>query len=172
MKTISSTFSLLLLFAILSFSCSNDENRLPDEEFLNATVGHEKFAVNSTSGKTHCEKILTNYGAIDLIVKAESHTGKKIDFRILNYKGKGRYSFGDNPMNMSWINYSEASPPALWSAPNRIPGQGFITNMMEITEDDGSIIKGSFEFTGYENSQFTWKSVSQGNFNLRVRPMK
>ncbi|HSI71267.1 MAG TPA: hypothetical protein VK941_13610 [Gillisia sp.] len=172
MKILSSTLVLLLFCALLNFGCSNDDSPLLTEEFLTATVGHEKWSVNSTSGKMHCEKILANYGAIDLLVRAESHNGRNIEFRILNYKGKGRYSFGDNPMSKSWINYSEASPPALWSAPSHLPGQGMITNRMEITDDDGAIIKGNFEFSGYENTQLTWKSVSRGNFNLRVRPMR
>lgn len=172
MKTLSSTFALLSLLAIFSLACSNDDQPLPEEEFLTANINAEKLSINSTNGKLHCEKILAEYGAIDLLVRVESHTGKNIEFRILNYKGKGRYSFGDNPMSKSWINYSEASPPGIWMAPNHLPGQGMITNRMEITEDNGSSVKGNFEFTGYENSQLSWKSVSQGNFNLRVRPMR
>lgn len=172
MKTFSATPVLLLIYAFFTFACSNDDNQLPDEQFLTANIDAEKFAVNSTSGKVHCEKILANYGAIDLLVKVESNGGKNIEFRILNYIGKGRYSFGDNPMNKSWITYSEASPPGLWSAPYRIPGQGTITNRLEITEDDGSLIKGNFEFSGYENSQLSWRAISQGNFNLQVRPMR
>lgn len=136
MKPLSVDPVLLLLFAALAFACSNDDNQLPDEQFLTAIIVSEKISMNSSSGKIHCEKILADYSAIDLLVKAESHSGKNIEFRILNYRGKGRYSFGDNPLNKSWITYSEASPPALWSAPYHIHGEGTITNRMDITEDD------------------------------------
>lgn len=172
MKTLSSTFALLSLLATLSFACSNDDQPLPEEEFLTANVNAEKFTVNSANGKLHCEKILADYGAIDLLVKVETHSGKNIEFRILNYQGKGRYSFGDNPMRKSWINYSEVSPPGIWMALNHLPGPGMIANRMEITEDNGSSVKGNFEFSGYEHSQLSWRSISQGNFNLRVRPMR
>ncbi|QCY69466.1 hypothetical protein FHG64_08720 [Antarcticibacterium flavum] len=124
MKTLSATPCLLLICATLLFACSDDHEALYDEQFLTANINAEKYTVNSTSGKVHCEKILANYGAIDLLVKVESHSGKNIEFRILNYKGKGLYSFGDNPMNKSWISYSEASPPGNWTAPYRVPGLG------------------------------------------------
>ncbi len=172
MKTFYATPCLLLICAIFSFSCSNDQDALPDEQFLTANINAEKYAVNSSSGKVHCEKILAHYGGIDLLVRVESNSGKNIEFRILNYRGKGRYSFGDNPMNKSWISYSEAAPPGNWTAPFRIPGLGGITNHMEITDDDGTMIRGNFEFSGYEHAQLSWRSISQGSFNLRILPMR
>lgn len=167
--------SIISCSFILLLACSEGDD-LPEirEEFLTATINHEKFSVNKLNGVVSCEKIFTNYGTVNLIVKVESMEGKGMEFMILNYLGDRNYRIGNRSSiaagqySDGWLNYSETNPVGLWSSMEDIQSAGNRANTFRITEDDGNYIGGTFSFAGYEPVSLTSRNITNGKFKLKV----
>lgn len=176
MKISAITFGFLISCSFtLLLACSEGDD-LPEirEEFLTATINHEKFSVNKLNGVVSCEKIFTNYGTVNLIVKVESREGKGMEFMILNYLGDRNYRIGNRTsiaaghFSDGWLNYSETNPVGLWSSMEDIYTAGDVPNTFRITEDDGNYIGGTFSFAGYEPVSLTSRNIANGKFNLKI----
>lgn len=177
MKTIK--FNAILLFMLLLLTgCSSDDNVLQiQEEFLSARVNSENFDVETQNGLFFAQKQIASNGAITLLAKIKTDEGKTIEFRILNYFGERSYPLGNRQfleqgsfVNGNWSKYIEDEPSSIWSTENDSFYTGVLPNTIEITLDDGSYIAGNFSFEGYDRTGASSKMISEGKFNLRVRP--
>ena len=112
---ISKSLKLLSLVFLIA-ACSTEDDQISEENFFKADVEGERFEVNDFSGIISGEKRVSSIGTVDLAVKAESLEGKSIEFLILNYNGKNRYSVGEGFFNENWIKYSQDSPVRSWGA--------------------------------------------------------
>ncbi len=144
-----------------------------EQEFLRASVDGEEFMVNGSNPMIKCQKFITEVGSINLLVKVETEEGKTIEFLVQNYNGKRNYPiekynpFIDNIfLNGNRMNYSETSPLGFWSTnhKNAIDNGDFL----EITDDDGIYLSGSFSFVAMDDVGASWRSVSDGNFKIKI----
>lgn len=174
MKNLFLRLALAISGLILLFGCNNDDDMIPiQQEFLSASVDGEEFMVNGPNPIVKCQKRITEFGTINLSVKVETEEGKTIEFLIINYLGNRNYPIGNlnSPenntlLNGNWMNYTETSPQGFWSTNNKnVIGGG---DFLEITEDDGIYLSGSFSFVATDNVGESLRSVSDGNFKIKI----
>jgi hypothetical protein len=161
---------LLLPIFILLLGCSKDEDIAGNqEEFFMAQVDGEEYFVGGSNSIIRCKKHLTDLGTIGLAVKASTGEGKDIEIIILNYNGANTYLFANNtyiPINGNWMKYSQALPQGVWSTT-----QNTITSnraILEITNDDGKTISGTFSFDAQDEFRESIRSISEGNFSVEI----
>ncbi len=174
MKNLFSSLVVAFSGLILLSGCNNDDDMVQiEQEFLKASVDGEEFMVNGSNLIVQCQKLTTEFGSINLKVKVETEEGKTIEFLVLNYNGKRYYPIGnptpslDNTfLNRNWMNYAETSPQGFWSTNHKnMIGDG---DFLEITEDDGIYLSGSFSFVALDAVGASWRSVSDGNFKIKI----
>ncbi|CAL66777.1 hypothetical protein [Christiangramia forsetii] len=153
-------FSLILLFGCFLFSgCSNDDDSNISNQYLTAKIDGLDFAAEPINSI----KILRNtdnYGT-NLYVKGISLEGDFIEFVIYSYKGPGKYYFGNNYFDKSWIKFHQLSSLEEWET---IMDLNKRSNFVEITLNDGVSIEGNFSFDGKSKMTGVSKLISDGVF--------
>jgi hypothetical protein len=165
-KTIVAPFVMIIC---LLGGCSDDAvDQMQEEEFLSAQIDGAEFIVDRSDGLISCQKYLNDYGGIDLLVNAETSSGEHMEFYIADYMGAKKYAFDNNIFNKSSMKYGLTNPLGDWfaSAENKQVQTSF--SYLEIFEDSGNYIKGSFEFEAYNTADNSMRIISDGNFNFRV----
>lgn len=174
MKNLLLNFALAFSGMILLSGCNNDDDTAQiQQEFLTASVDGEEFMVEGSNAPIKCQKLVTEFGSINLSVKVETEEGNTIEFLVLNYKGKGPYTIGNLTstfegtfLNGNWMNYAETSPEGFWSTNNKELISD--TDFLEITGDNGNYLSGSFSFVALDDVGESLRSVSNGNFKIKI----
>lgn len=167
MKTLFLSFALAISASILFSGCNNDDDMTQiDQEFLTAFVDGEEFMVDGSKTLVECQKMVTEFGTINISVKVETEEGKSIEFLVLNYYGPGIYPVGNNLLNGNWMNYTEPIPEGFWSTRNNIMGSD--KDFLDIRQDDGSYLRGAFSFEAFDEIGTSLRRVSDGNFNIKI----
>ena len=167
MKTLFLSFALAISASILFSGCNNDDDMTQiDQEFLTAFVDGEEFVVDGSKTLLECQKMVTEFGSINLSVKVETEEGKTIEFLVFNYYGPGIYPIGNNPLNGSWMKYTEPVPEGFWSTRNNMMGSDI--DFLEITQDDGSYLSGGFSFVAFDDIGTSLRTVSDGSFKIKI----
>lgn len=166
--------SLIVIGVLIFPGCSSDDSNAEiQEEFLTAKINGEDYLVGSSNSIIECKKRLTEYGSINLAVKARTEEGKIIEFLILNYRGANMYLIGNRTystgysfLNGNWMEYSETLPLGVWSTRKNeyISDRAFV----EITTDNGSVVTGTFAFNAQDEVGESIRSVSDGNFSIEI----
>ena len=169
MKKLTNLRLILLVFLTTLIGCSNDDssNNLNDE-FLTAQVDGAEWNVKKAEGVISCKKILTSRGVVNLVIKATAVNGDYMEMYIDNYVGKHSYAFGDNILNFNKMRFRQNDNGSSWDVINN-PSRDIIINRLEISDDDGLYLKGSFNFEGINMLDMSTKSFQNGSFNFRVR---
>lgn len=157
---------VFIIFLLLG--CSDDPVDQIQEEFLSAQIDGADFMVDRSVGLISCEKYLNDYGGIDLQVKVETPSGEILEFYIANYMGAKNYIFSNNIFNKNWMRYGITNPLGDWFtfAENKQVQTTF--PYLNIIEDKGNYIKGSFEFQAHNRVDNSMKSINNGNFNFKI----
>ena len=162
---------------ILCWGCSNEDDFSGEEEFLHAKVNGENFNASIDGDDLYFKKEINSNGTIDLILRGRSRDQKIIQFAIRNYMGSKRYIMGnksslhrDHFLNGNWCDFSEETTGLVWSTKN-LPVVGNLSqSYVEIDSDNGNMISGAFLFDAYDNGGNDRKSVSEGIFQVEIRP--
>lgn len=166
----------LVLFSVLFLGCS-DENGTSDfqQEFFSADIDGEQFAVDHTNGNAQSQKVITNYGSINLFFKVERSDGKKMEFLIQNYTGAKTYpvvnpdiSREESIENMNWMNFTDNLEGSFWSTRYNQLSIPANQDHIEITEDNGMALKGRFSFIGHKQDGTSSRRVTNGNFKVNI----
>jgi len=168
MKTIKKTMYLVMIFTAVLFtacSTSDDDNDDGDDggnsggsEFVTAKINGASFEaaqspaviVAATSGND----LLTFHGG--------NNEGNTLRGSIFNYTGVGTYTTGDNITNVNSLSYITL-PANMWTSTFDI-GTGTLT----VTSDDGTTVEGTFSFEGYNASDQTTKTITEGKFKATI----
>ena len=166
MKTLKNTFRILFLTLAVGFtSCSSDDDNGGGsggggggEEFLIAKVDGADFEAAQDPAvivsATTSNGVLTFHGG--------NNSGNTIRGTIQSYTGVGTYTTGDNLTNVNSLTYLTL-PANAWMSTFDI-GSGTVT----ITSDDGTTVEGTFSFEGYNASDQTTKSITNGSFKAII----
>ncbi|MFV8225689.1 hypothetical protein [Christiangramia aquimixticola] len=134
-------FSLVLL--LLAPGCSTDDD-MPAEtgEFFTANINGATFDSSESSTVLRFDRDYNTLGTVTLFVESLSATGQKIDFKIENYVGEGKYFIGDYKYNNNWITCQNSQKEGLWTImPNTVLNES--TNFIEITLVHDDYIEGN-----------------------------
>lgn len=175
MKTVSNLFKYsFIVLALLMTACDKDDDTTtdPDDpaaeagaEFLKATVDGAAYEaaqdpaviVGATTSGTGASRVLA--------VQGGTNSGETIRVTIMGYDGPGTYMTGDDLSNASSLIYLTIDPVAAWSNDLTTPLVGGIDpGTIEVTSDDGSVVEGTFSFTGYNGDDMTTKVITNGSF--------
>jgi len=169
MKKLTNLVLILLVFLITLIGCSKDDsvNELNDE-FLTAQVDGADWSINKSTGIISCEKIITSRGVINLLIKARSVNGDYMELYIDNYVGKRAYTFGDNILNDNKMSFSQYENGNSWNVLIN-PNRDKTLNNLEVLDDNGKYLKGSFNFEGTNMKDMSIKKFQNGNFNFKIR---
>jgi len=156
-------YSFLCLALIVSSCSSSDDDGTggddgsgtSGDEFLTAKVDGADYAAAQDPAVIVGAQIA---GSI-LIFQGGTNEGVTIQGTINGYNGVGTYTTGDDITNTNSLNYITVTPVALWGSTFNI-GSGTI----EITSDDGTTIEGTFSFEGFNASDSTTKTITNGSF--------
>jgi len=156
--------SIKLLLILISgcfilTGCSNDDDVDIADQYLTAKVDGVDFVAESKRSI----KILRNtndYGT-NLYVKGMSTEGDFIEFSVYGYDGPGKYYFGDNYFNSSWIKYHQTSNLEDWESIMDLSNK---SSFVEILFIDGNSMEGIFSFNGKSKITGISKIVSEGAF--------
>lgn len=167
--------AIVALMLLANISCSQEDNLEIQEEFLNAEVNGEDFDVDGNSGVMVLQKQLTSLGTINLLVNGRTPDGKTVEFVVYNYNGERRYLIGRKSsleqghfLNKNWCQYSEETTGLFWSTVNTHHATANLPGFIEISEDDGTFISGTFAFDASDITGLDVRNVSEGNFNLKL----
>ncbi len=174
MKNLLLNRALICILSLLIAGCSKEDN-LPEiqEEILTATVDGEPYRIENSNSFIECRKHLTEYGSINLSVKASTAEGKTVEFLILNYRGANIYLIGNRTylnensfVNGNWINYSEALQQEVWSTTRN----EYVSNgaFIEIINDNGNFLSGNFSFRAQNMVGESIRTISDGNFSVAI----
>ncbi|SKB77518.1 hypothetical protein SAMN05660776_2937 [Salegentibacter holothuriorum] len=158
------------LIICLLVGCSDDDalREAQEEEFLSAQIDGRDFMMYRIEGVVFCKKHLNDYGGIDLLIKAETTKGEIIEIFVTDYVGPKKYIFGHNKLNKGWMRYGLVNPASDWfSFVGNRQVQSFHP-FIQIQEDDGNYLKGSFGFSAHNSIDNSIKLVSNGSFNFRL----
>lgn len=170
MKSKQLTTAILLCFLFFT-GCSREDSETSDEpEYFSAIVDGDNFFVDGSTGTLKCEKLLTEMGTVNLSVTVKTHQGESIEFLVLNYTGKRSYWFGDSFNNKNRIAFLNGL--STWSSGNVGINNMNSHNILDIANDNGSLLQGTLSFEGYDPEFLSRKAVTNGKFNLRVRPVE
>lgn len=170
-------FGFILGFFIFCFPGCNTADDISElqQEYLYAEIDGEQLAVDNTNGIVRCQKLLSDYGTVNLSLKVERLDGKVMELLILNYSGKKNYpieipniSNGESYENMNWMNYAEMPEGSFWSTRYNKSFNLENPDYIEITEDNGMYLKGRFSFVGHSADGTSILSVTNGDFNVEL----
>lgn len=158
MKNLKNLLFLFCLSAIVSCSgLTDDDIGVSGEGTFTAKVDGTAF----TSLSVSVSAAITNGVAV---VQGSNSAGEYIRINISNYNGVGTYKTGDAISNTNSLMYGTVNPIASWMSTFDL-GNGTI----EVTEDTGTSISGTFSFTGINaNAGNTTKTVTEGKFNAPI----
>lgn len=135
-------YLLVSIFMGISLACSSDDdNNLNSEQYLNASVNGLEFLSDETMAPLGFKRLLTPSGRINLHAKALSAEGHTIEIFIDNYVGVGKYYFGEDIYNRSWVRYQSPTRTEAW----RInPGEALNrhSNFIEISSITDNFLEG------------------------------
>ncbi|QTD36709.1 hypothetical protein JL193_11230 [Polaribacter batillariae] len=155
MKTLKKISLLLFLSVLVSCGGSDEDLGISGEGSLSAKIDGTAFtALSSAVASSTSNNVLA--------VQGSNSNGVYIRINIMNYNGVGTYKTGDSASNASSMIYGTVNPVVAWASTFTI-GEGTIT----VTEDTDTAVKGTFSFTGENNSSsaVTIKKVTEGTFN-------
>lgn len=165
-------YNYLFLFVIsaVAISCSTDDDQTGfSDQYLKAKVNGLEF----NSGVDVASLIFTREigpaGRVKLFVRALSANGDVMEFMIENYQGVGKYYFGNNLYNNSWIKYERASTPEKWIM-NTGGALNLTSNFIEITSSEDQLIEGTISCKELKNSLEDIFGVIDGDFRLKYKP--
>lgn len=163
MKTLKNTFAILLI-ALLSISCSNDDDNPADtttpvvvnDNYIRCNIDGIAYAV-SGAAVTGAQNSLAFDFRSDI-----SSSGIGMDFSILGQAAVGTYS--PNYSNASAVGRLNYRSPDIYSSGICSTSSGTLT----ITAKNGKTIEGTFSFTGKKIAGCTSaaKTITNGTFKI------
>ena len=152
---------------LISVGCSSDDDgKFTSEQFVTANVNGVAFHSDENVGPLGFSRILMPSGTINLYAKALSSDGYIMEMQIENYQGPGKYYFGDNFYNKSWVKFQNSAASETWS----IGSSGALnrnTNYIEITAVNKNYIEGKIGCKELRNSLDGVLGAMDGEFRLR-----
>ncbi|MDR5590424.1 hypothetical protein [Christiangramia sp. SM2212] len=142
MKKLYFNYLFSLVFFIVALSCNtNDDANELSENYLKANVNGLDFNSDNNLTSLIFTREIRPSGLVNLNVKAISEDGDVIEFLVENFKGVGKYYFGDNLYNNSWIKYKRSSTSEEWMV---LPkgALNLNTNYIEITFNEKNRVEG------------------------------
>lgn len=154
---------LFLLF--LSVSCTSDDDlAVLQENYLQARVGESTLQLNDTNGNFIAQRLEQVDGSILLSIAISNSEEDGFLLQIPYYSGAKRYIMGQENMISGSISFIKRNPPGNWVC--QYPGADGFDNYIEISNDDGIFIEGSFNFSGRNHSDASLLKVSDGKFGI------
>ena len=161
-------FLQVIVFAFLAttLSCnSDDDGNFTSDQFLTANVNGVAFDSDENMGPLGFSRMLMPSGSINLYAKALSSDGHVIEMQIENYQGPGKYYFGDNFYNKSWIKFQTPSATETWSiGSSRALNRD--SNYIEISSLKDNYIEGKIGCKELRNSLDGVFGTMEGEFRL------
>ncbi len=166
MKSLFKTFAFLLV-AILTFSCSKDEETpaiagqpTTNTNFIRATIDGVAYEAPVTQIMADQNTVAWNFRSD--IVGGVSGIG--LDFSVIGQASLGTYSF--NTTNVSTVGRLNYKSPDIYSTGICTGSIGTLT----ITAKNGSTIEGTFSFTGktFLGCSNPAKSITNGTFRVTL----
>jgi len=165
-------FSVIFLISILVFiSCNKDDDSVVgDSEFATATVNNAPFVASQDTEEIRFMRARIRTGNVLDVLAREDGTNndfKNVIFYLSNYQGAGTYKTGLSEDEPHHIEYSIGSG-SYQRYSNSIFQKdipGFEPGTVVINSDDGNIIKGTFNFVGYNSGDQT-VTVTNGKFQI------
>lgn len=170
MKKFYSPYVFSLLFSIVLLSCSSDDNDLvQSDQFVKANVNGFNFESDQKSSTSiQILKDLRPSGRVNLYVKAMSADGDIMEFLIENFTGEGKYYFGDNYYNNSWIKFQNMAISDFWTL-NPRGALNLNTNFIEITYSQSDFIEGKISCRELANDLTGIFGAMEGEFKLNQK---
>ena len=159
MKNLIKLSLTLFLGCFLLLGCSGDDDVDISDQYLTAKIDGANF-VAEPKNSIQILRNTNGYGT-NLYIKGMSIEGDFIEFSVYGYDGPGKYYFGDNYFNNSWIKYHQISNLEDWESIMDLSNR---SNFVEILLIDGGSIEGKFSFNGKSNISGISKIVSEGSF--------
>lgn len=154
---------LFLLF--LFFSCTSDDDQvLLQANYLQARIGENSMQLNDANGNFIAKRMEQADGSILLSVAIFNSQQDGFLLQIPYYNGAKRYVIGHNNMISGNIAFTKKNPQGNWVC--KYPGSDGFDNYIEISNDDGIFIEGSFNFSGRNLSDTSLLQVSDGKFGI------
>ncbi|MGC6431643.1 MAG: DUF6252 family protein [Jejuia sp.] len=165
-------FSVMVGSLLIFTSCSNNDDgdggtSSGGDEFLTVKIDGTDFAASKDPASLI--GAVVNSGV--LAVQGSTNDGKYVRINIINYSGVGTYKTGDAITNANMMMYGEVltDPTVGWISNGIVTlGNSAATGTVTVTSDDGSVIEGTFVFTGYNGNDMTTKSFTEGKFKASI----
>lgn len=108
---------ILMSFLLLVFvGCSSDDTDGQDpDQFIIANINGVDFHSDSKLTPLGFNRMLMPAGRINLHVKALAADGNILELVVDNFQGPGKYYFGDNYYNRSWVRFDIPNSSESWS---------------------------------------------------------
>lgn len=167
MKTHYLFYVLVSALLFITVSCSSDDDgKFASDQFVTANVNGVDFFSDEKAGPLGFSRILMPSGSINLHAKTFSSDGSMMEMQIENYQGPGKYYFGENFFNRSWVKFQNSAASETWS----IGSSGALnrnTNFIEITAVNDNYIEGKIGCKELRNSLDGVLGAMDGEFRLR-----
>ncbi|TRO66331.1 hypothetical protein [Christiangramia sabulilitoris] len=161
-------FNLFISILLLVFiGCSSDDDGQISEQFIIANVNGVDFHSDAKLTPTGFTRILMPAGRINLHVKALSADGNVLELLIDNFQGPGKYYFGDNFYNKSWVKFDMPSTSESWSV-KASEALNRHTNFIEITSIKDNYIEGKIACDELINNLDGILGAMSGEFRLII----
>ena len=159
----------LLVFSIFVLSCSSDdESQIETEQFLVANVNGMDFTSDETKQQLGFSRMLMPSGGINLHARTLSSDEDVIEILLENFKGPGKYYFGDSFYNKSWLKFERPSRSESWGVD---PGKALNlnSNFIEITRIGDGFLEGKIYCNKLMNRVDGLYGAMEGEFRLVYR---
>lgn len=157
----------LLLISCSCLACTSDDGSMQTDDYLSASIDGADFLIDWDKGEFTSRKFVNSTGMLNLQISGRSHSGDAIEFEISNYQGAKSYDLGTNVISPGKITYKRLTPIGDWSA-NLSTNNFAYPARIDILIDDGAMVEGKFEFDGYNRSDHSRKSITNGKFRVRI----
>lgn len=165
-------YSYFFLFVIpgLAISCSNDDDQIGfSGQYFKANINGLEFNSGEDAASLFFNREIGPDGRVRLFGRALSANGDMMEFLIENYQGVGKYYFGNNLYNNSWIKYESTTIPEKWLI-NTGGALNLTSNFIEITSSDDLLIEGAISCKELKSPFEDIFGVIDGNFRLKYKP--
>ncbi|MCH9659391.1 MAG: hypothetical protein K0U54_00620 [Bacteroidetes bacterium] len=178
MKTIKKlTFLFFMALAITACSKDDDNNGDADgggqggagDEYFRASVDGNAFAADTDLATLIGGSLVTNNGMTVLSAQGSTNSGDFINFNILNFNGPGTYVTADDLTNPNGMMYGELQGQTVngWVSNGIIAISGAIRpGEITVTAQDDNGAEGTFSFEGYNGTDETVKTITNGEFKV------
>lgn len=166
MRKCSFTLLISLVFSIFLISCNSDDDApIGAEQFFIANVNGVAFTSDNTKAPLGFSRIIMPSGRINLHVKVLSAEGDMIEFMVENFQGSGKYHFGDNFYNKSWMKFESPQRAEAWGIE---PGKvlHLNSNFIEIVSVRDDYIEGKIACSELINNLDGILGAMDGEFRL------